>query len=161
MKTKSAVSRFFYDMTLSELNRMHSSAILPNISYNSLLYLDLVDMTHNCTVSRLAELLHVTKSAVTIKVRELMNQGLLEKRQCENDKRVFYLRVRPEVVEEYRSYDQALRRATTFVESRFEQKDIDTFCEVLAAFSTSYMSKDQCEHHESTTPNDQPLVGKV
>lgn len=161
MKIKSAVSRFYYDMTLSELHRMHSSAILPNISYNSLLYLDLVDMTPNCTVSRLAELLHVSKPAVTMKVRELMNQGLLEKIQSENDKRVFYLRVRPEVVEEYRSYDQSLRRATTFVESRFEQKEIDTFCEVLAAFSTAYMSKDQSEQNESAIKNEQPVVGKV
>ena len=161
MKIKTAVSRFYYDMTLSELRRMHSSAILPKISYNSLLYLDLVDMTPNCTVSRLAEALHVSKSAVTMKIRELAAQGLVEKIQSVDDRRVFYIRVKSEVVEEYRSYNQSLLRATAVVEGRFDRKDINTFCEVLATFSAAYMSKDQSGNHESNNQVNQPLVGKV
>lgn len=138
---KSAVSRFYYDMTLSELRRMHKRGVRPNISYNSLLYLDLIDLIPDCTASRLAEILHVSKPAVTIKVNELEKLGLIEKSRSATDKRVFYLRVNGPLVEEYRAYDESLRRALAAIQEKYSQSDIDVFCKVLTAFSEEYMEK--------------------
>ena len=143
MKMKAAVTRFYYDMTLAELQRMNGSTVLPKLSYNSLLYLDMIDMTPDCTVSKLAGILNVSKPAVTIKVRELMALGMIEKTQSEKDRRVFHLTVRPEVVKEYRDHDIHLRRAASAVEEKFTARDIDTFCRVLAAFSTAYNRKEE------------------
>lgn len=138
MGLKQAIHDFYYGTTLNELQRMNKSRVFPNISYNSLLYLDLIDMTPNCTVSRLAEILHVSKSAVTIKVGELLKQGLVEKRQSEVDRRVSYLTVNNVVVEEYRAYDTSLRRAVKAVEQQFSTGEIDNFVRVLAAFRAAY-----------------------
>jgi Transcriptional regulators len=143
MRLKTAIAKFYYDITLNELRRMHHSLILPNISYNSLLYLDLIDMTPDCTVSGLASVLHVSKSAVTMKVGELLRQGLVTKEQSDADKRVFYLRLNPEAVKEYRSYDQSLARATATVEGKYKPKEIASFCAILKDFCAAYAAEEE------------------
>lgn len=141
MDVKDAISRFYYDMTLNELRRMHTSGVRPSISYNSLLYLDLIDLVPDCTVSRLAEILQVSKPAVTIKVNELEKLGLIEKSQSTTDKRVFYLKVNAQLVEEYRAYDRSFRRALTAVKEQYSENELDVFCKVLTTFSDAYMEK--------------------
>ena len=44
-----------------------------------------------CTVSTLANTLHITKSAVTIKVNELERLGMVTKTRSETDRRVIQL----------------------------------------------------------------------
>ncbi|MCD8245835.1 MAG: MarR family transcriptional regulator, partial [Parabacteroides sp.] len=102
--------------------------------------IDLVDMTPHCTASKLADMLHVSKSAVTIKINELVKLGLIEKTQSDSDKRVFYLKVNEKLVEEYRAYDESLRRALAAVQEKHTEKDIDIFCQVLTTFSDSYFT---------------------
>ncbi len=138
---KKVISKFFYDMTLSELQRMKKSALFGRLSYNSLLYLDLIDMTPHCTVSRLAALLQVTKSAVTIKVGEMQKLGLVDKIRSQDDKRVFYLRIKPEIEAEYRTYNRALMRGVKAVEKKYAKKDIDLFCAIFSDFSKAYTEK--------------------
>ena len=145
MDLDGALKRFYYRTMLEELRAMNGSRVLPAISYNSLLYMDIIDMTPDCTVSRLAELLHVSRAAVTIKVKELLKQGLVEKQDSPADKRVRYLRINPGVAEEYRSYDKAMRRATRAVRKKFTARDVGTFCTILDVFSRNYLGGDGSE----------------
>lgn len=140
-----ALKRFYYRTMLEELRAMNGSRLLPGISYNSLLYLDIIDMTPDCTVSRLAELLHVSKSAVTIKVKELLKQGLIEKQGSPEDRRVSFLRINPAIAGEFRSYDKAMDRAMRAVKKMFTAEDIGTFCDILDLFSRSYLGGDGSE----------------
>lgn len=139
MPVKAAVDKFYYTIMLGELRRMHTSNHLPAVSHNSLLYLNMIDLTSpNCTVSSLAEQLRVSKSAVTMKVRDLEKQGLVEKIRCENDKRVFHLRINPVYVEEARRFDRVMDRAVRNLRKKYEKKDIDTFCAVLRDLGEEY-----------------------
>ena len=109
-----------------------------NVSYHSLLYLDLIALKEKCTASYLAQALNITKSAVTIKLNEMMEHGLIEKRQSEEDKRVFYLSVREDIAEEYKQYDRITCRAAQKLAQRFSPQELAKFCEMLEAFDRHY-----------------------
>jgi DNA-binding MarR family transcriptional regulator len=133
-----AIDRLYYNIILNELRMMNKNILYHNITYNSLLYLDLISYTENCTVSFLADVLHVAKSSVTLKVNELMKQGLVEKNQSQRDRRVYFLTVRPEILHEFKKLDQATDYAVEQVQKQYAPEEIDRFCEMLDAFSSYY-----------------------
>lgn len=133
-----AIDRLYYNIILNELRMMNESRLYDNITYNSLLYLDLISYTENCTVSFLADALHVAKSSVTLKVNELIKQGLVEKTQSDKDKRFFYLTVRSEISEEFQKLDQATNYAVGQVQKQYSSEEIERFCEMLETFSSHY-----------------------
>lgn len=133
-----AIDRLYYNIVLNELRMMNKNTLYHNITYNSLLYLDLISYTENCTVSFLASVLRVAKSSVTLKVNELIKQGLVEKKQSEHDRRVYFLTVRSEILHEFKKLDQATNYAVQQVEKQYAPKEIERFCEMLDAFSNNY-----------------------
>lgn len=133
-----AIDQLYYHIILNELRRMNESRLYHSITYNSLLYLDLISYTEHCTVSFLAGALRVAKSSVTLKVNELIKQGLVEKKQSEQDRRVYFLTVRPEILEEFQKLDQATNYAVEQVKKEYDPKEMDRFCEMLNAFSIHY-----------------------
>lgn len=135
------IRKFYFDMVSNELNSMHSNDYTNNITYNSLLYMDIIAGKEGCTVSFLADMLKVAKSAITVKVRELIGQGLVIKTQSEEDKRVFYLTISETMRREYNLYNHKLKKAVDSVKSKFEEDEIDVFCKVLDCFSESYNNK--------------------
>ena len=92
---KEALDKYYYIMTVNEHKRLGSKVICSDITYNSILYLDLIAYTPDCTPSKLAEILNVSKSAVTSKSAEMIRQGLIESVKSETDKRVHYLKLTP------------------------------------------------------------------
>lgn len=114
-------------MVLNELRLAHDNSY-QSLSYNSILYLDLIVYQKDCTVSTLAELLHVAKSAVTLKVKELEKLGLVEKRRSEQDKRVFYLYANPRIVQEYKALDRVLYGALDEVEAKYSPAQLALLC---------------------------------
>ena len=135
MEIADAVNQFHFDMTINELRLMTQSEVLPGITYNSLLYLDIIAYQKNCTVSFLAQAMHVAKSAVTFKVNELLRLGLVEKTQSAEDKRVHYLTVKPKVLAEYKIYDRALFRAEKEIKEKYTAHECAMFCEMLRLIS--------------------------
>lgn len=91
------MNSFYYHMSLYELQMMNGSDYFNGLSYNSLLYINVIEQLEDCTVSKLAQALHITKSAVTIKINELVRQKLVLKEQSSMDKRVYYLKLSPEI----------------------------------------------------------------
>lgn len=138
MSLKDTINRFYFDMTINELRLMNQSEVFPNITYNSLLYLDIIAYTKNCTVSFIASAMNVAKSAVTLKVKELITMGLVEKNQSKEDKRVFYLTVKPEVIEEYKVYDKVIHDSLKAIEQKYSKEQIDNFCEMLNTLCESF-----------------------
>ncbi|MEA4853075.1 MAG: MarR family transcriptional regulator [Christensenella sp.] len=138
MNLKTALDRLHYDFTMNELRLMNKSRHSGSMSYNSLLYLDLIAYKENCTASYLAEILHVAKSAVTLKVKELVKQGFLEKKQSETDRRVHYLSVRPEVAEMYKLYDNAFDNAVAEIEQTYDAEEVSRFCDMLDIFNRHF-----------------------
>ncbi len=61
MNIKTTIDEFFYTITLNELHLMNTGVLDGTLTYNSLLYLDLIRMKEDCTVSYLADCLHGNK----------------------------------------------------------------------------------------------------
>ena len=89
--TRDVVKKFFYTLSLNELNPMNHNQLCPDVSYNTLLYLDLIYFIPDCTASKIAQQLHISKPAVTSKINDMIAQGLVKKVQSQKDKRVYYL----------------------------------------------------------------------
>lgn len=143
------INRFYYDMALNELNLMNGKILNSDITYNSLLYLDLIAYEKNCTASYLAQILHISKSAVTVKINELIRQGLVEKVQSQEDRRIYYLNVTEGVAELYKTYDKKTLFAVDKIEKEFSSEEIQLFCKMMASFSTYYREEES--HNESFT----------
>lgn len=141
MDLQETLNRYFYNQTINELRLMNESASGLNLSYNSLLYLDIISYMPQCTVSTLACALHISKSAVTMKVAELAAQGLVFKAQSSRDKRVFYLKLSPAAEEIYRFYDTALHRAVEKAQRTYTAAELDTFCRILDDIGAAYIEK--------------------
>lgn len=141
-KLYDTLNHFYYDISLDELKRMNADSGYVNISYNSQRYLDLIAFKVRCTPSELAGVLNVSKSAVAIKVNELIRRGLVEKTQSEDDKRVFYLTLSPKAATIYDEYDLMLLKGVKELEAAYPAADISKFCEMLDALRESFTRGD-------------------
>lgn len=139
MDLKKSITQFFYNMTINELSLMNSQFLNPDITYNSLLYLDIISYTPNCTASHLASALNISKPAVTVKLNELIKQGLVVKTQSKEDKRVYYLNINQEFAHIYETYDTSMYRAIESVKKEYTEEEIDTFCRVLNNIGMKYL----------------------
>lgn len=131
MELLEAVNQFYYAMSLHELRLMSGKDALGGLSYNSMLYLNVISMTPECTVSKIAETLHVTKPAVTLKVNELERQGALCKTQSERDKRVFFLTLTGEAARAFLLYDKNFIYMEERLREKFTPEQLELFCGML------------------------------
>lgn len=136
MELRKALDAFYYSTALCDLRLMNKQFVDETITYNSLLYLELIyTMEGKCTASQLADMLHVSKPGVTLKINELIRQGLVTKTPDPNDKRKNYLSVNEEAIPRYKVYrhqdNEAIRRIT----DRYTPEDIHKFCEMLNIIS--------------------------
>ena len=73
MNLRDSLSAFYYSHALCDLQLMNRPFSRPTVTYNSLLYLEIIySMQGTCTASRLADLLCVSRPGVTKKVHELL-----------------------------------------------------------------------------------------
>ena len=136
---RDTVRRFFYTLSLNELNMMNHNQLCPDVSYNTLLYLDLISFIPDCTASKIAQQLHISKPAVTSKINDLIAQGLVKKVQSQKDKRVYYLTFNDEVAKAYEDYNQNLSRAVGAAQQEFSPEEIEIFCRILDRIGEKYM----------------------
>lgn len=73
------INNFYYHMALYELQVMNGNDYYNGLSYNSLLYINVIEQMKECTVSKMAAVLKITKSAVILKINELVKQGVVVK----------------------------------------------------------------------------------
>lgn len=145
---KESIDRYFYNMTTFELQLMNRKIISSEITYNSLLYLDMIAYQHHCTASWIAEKLQVSRSAVTVKTNDLIQQGLVRKVQSEEDKRVFYLEITEAAQDLYKLYDKGLYHAIEEVRKQYSEEEIAIFCRILDTLDANYYK--ELEHEYQT-----------
>lgn len=137
MNLQQFIQDFYFDMSIIELRQMNKSSV-KNLTYNSLLYVDIISFKKNCTVSFLAKTLGISKSAATVKVNELIKQGLVVKKQSDEDKRIFYLYASETSQLEYEKFDRSMNSAAKKAEASFEKKDIENFCKIMNLINEEY-----------------------
>ena len=132
MKLRDALNAFYYSNALCDLRMMNKKFSNENVTYNSLLYLELINsMQGKCTASKLAEMLYISKPGVTMKINELINQGLVIKVPNPEDHRQNLLFVNEEAVPQYRVYRQQDDLAVKRITEDFSAEDIEKFCSML------------------------------
>lgn len=135
---KRSLDRYYYKMTVSELKLLSGRDEFSGVSYNSLLYLDLINYGDNPTPSKLAEMINVSKPAVTSKVSELIRLGLVEKAESSTDRRSCTLRPTPAAENVYKTCDDAFDKAVEALNSKYSPQDIASFCDILDFFTDVY-----------------------
>lgn len=136
MNLRKALDRFYYSTALCDLRLMNKQFVDENITYNSLLYIELIyTMNGNCTASKLAELLHVSKPGVTLKLNELLKQGLITKSPDPHDKRKNYLTVNEEAIPQYKVFRRQDSEAIKRITEAYTPEEIGKFCEMLDIIS--------------------------
>ncbi len=133
-----AIDEFYYELILKNLRAMNKDEVYGNLTYNSLLYVEIIMYNKNCTPSFLADTLHVARSAVTVKINELVAKGIVIKTPSDLDKRVTYLSVSPEVSGDYKLIDESLTKAIDEIETRFSSNEISAFTEMLHIIKKHY-----------------------
>ncbi|MEG2329730.1 MarR family winged helix-turn-helix transcriptional regulator [Anaerorhabdus sp.] len=139
MELKRVLKNYHYQITLNELYVMNHKEEGWEISYNSLLYLDLIKLIPLCTGSLLADKLGISKAAVTLKVNELIKQGLVVKIQSEQDKRVFYLKISEDCEPYYKQYEKALTRSVQNIEKKYSLEERKIFSDILQDIQDEYI----------------------
>ena len=140
MDLRDSLCRFYYDSTVSDLRQVNKTGG-GELSYNSIMYLDVISYQQalgECPVTTLADTLHISRAAATIKVGELVKLGLVTKTRSEEDRRVSYLSVTGPAALALKAYDRPLERAARQVEAAYSQDEIDLFCAILDIFSKEY-----------------------
>ncbi|MEG0036349.1 MAG: MarR family transcriptional regulator [Oscillospiraceae bacterium] len=141
-KIITAINRFYHDLAINDLRLMHMDYNFPNVTYNSLLYLNLIyENQGKYTASALADLLHVSKPAVITKVNELIKQGYLYKKQSERDKRVYFLFAHEDALPEYKAYERMDRVVDMEAKNAYTPEQIDLFCEMLEFVGHTYLEE--------------------
>ena len=136
MNLRKALDTFYYSTALCDLRLMSKQFVDENITYNSLLYIELIyTMNGTCTASKLAELLNVSKPGVTLKLNELLRQGLITKTPDPNDKRKNYLTVNEEAIPQYKVFRRQDSEAIKRITDRYTMEEIRKFCEMLNIIS--------------------------
>lgn len=136
MELKKSLDAFYYSTALCDLRLMNRQFVDKNITYNSLLYLELIfTMNGSCTASKIAELLNVSKPAVTLKINELIRQGLVTKTEDSNDRRRNFLSVNEDAIPKYKVYRRQDNTAIQRITEKFSEDDVRKFCEMLDIIS--------------------------
>ena len=133
MDLRDSLNRYYYDVTVSDLRQISRTGG-GELSYNSIMYLDVISYQRaqgECTVSTLANTLHITKSAVTIKVNELERLG--------EQAKMIQLDVSPQMTQSLRAYEGPFERAIRLVERSFTPEQIAVFCSILNTFTSEYI----------------------
>lgn len=136
MKLKKALDRFYYSTALCDLRLMNQKLSNDKITYNSLLYLELIfSIGENCTVSKIANLLYISKPAVTLKINELIRQGFVIKTENPKDKRQNFLSINEDMMPKYKIYRKQDNLAIKRIRDRYTKEEISKFSEMLEIIS--------------------------
>lgn len=126
-----AMSKFYHDLSICELKLQNSMQDKTKLTYNDLLYLDIISAhSGEYTSTQIADMLHVSRPSVTKKIKELAQKGYVIRKQCESDKRVFHLFVNEDLYFDY-SARKIGKELSKRIEGKYSNDDIRNLCELL------------------------------
>ncbi len=106
-----------------------------DLSYKEMLYLYLIDLTEDCTVSKLADMINVSLPAVTKRINSLEERGLVMRTRNEVDGRVKTVTLSDRGEALSKRMDDMFYPILDRFAQRFSEEDIDKFCMMLDMLS--------------------------
>lgn len=130
---KLAVDRIFHDSAIAELRLQHNGTGDTSLTYNDILYHNIIG-AHNgeYSASNLADMLFVSRPAVTQKINELERRGYLYRVQSAQDRRIYKLFIRRDGIA--KDYYDVVEQTDADIEAQlaqqYSQDQIRLFCEM-------------------------------
>ncbi len=145
------LDKLSHDLSIAELQQAHKTRHGRDLTYHDTLYLNIILAHPNrYTSSQIADLLKVTRPAVTQKINELAKKGYIIRTQSETDKRVFYLSVNPEQ-SIYTEEDQAIEQKVAMqMEATYGPEQVDKLCDMLEFLSEAMFNEKMKEQDDET-----------
>ncbi|MDR0861878.1 MAG: MarR family winged helix-turn-helix transcriptional regulator [Oscillospiraceae bacterium] len=135
MTFSEAMNYFYFRASILELRALNVSDYTLGISYHSMLYLNVIASIENCTVSRLAELMQITKSGATLKVNDLVKHGFVTRTQSAEDGRVFFLTLTPKIAEVYEKFNNMGADMERDLQAKYSAREMELFAKMLCDVS--------------------------
>ncbi len=154
-KHEKAILKYIKEIEIHDFKIQTQSNFYSKLSYSTRKYLTLLSFSEYNTISDIARMLGLTKSAVTLKMNELEKQGLIKREQSEKDRRVFYIRVTQIVKGVWKESDEIFEKITRKTDKKFADKEIDSFFEILKYFTKELEKEnDKLRFIKEETTND-------
>ncbi len=136
-----AMTKFYHDVSISELRLQNSLQGQTKLTYNDILYLDIIRAyPGKYTSTQIADMLCVSRPSVTKKIKELMKKGYVTREQSPSDKRTYYLSVVENACIDF--YDEALmQKFSERLHASYSEKDIKNLCETLTIISDIFLTE--------------------
>ncbi len=136
-----AMTKFYHDLSISELRLQNSLQGQTKLTYNDILYIDIIRAyPGKYTSTQIADMLCVSRPSVTKKIKELMRKGYVTREQSPSDKRTYYLSVVENTCINF--YDEALKqKLLERLNTKYSEKDIKNLCETLAIISNIFLEE--------------------
>ncbi|WP_317856286.1 MarR family transcriptional regulator [Chakrabartyella piscis] len=145
-KLENTIKKFFHDMTIAELRLQNTNTTTFDLTYNDILYLHLIEAhSGEYTASKIADMLYVSRPAVTQKINELEKRGYILKKQSKEDKRIYYLYINPESFTNsyYKTLEKTDNEIIQKLSSIHSEKDVHLFCTMMDEISTILLNETQ------------------
>ena len=134
---KTAFDRLYYNVSLLELRMMNRTEYRnARVSYSDRLYMDIIAFNEDCTVSKLSELMGISKSAVTQKVTSLEKRGLIRRVRSETDGRVVNVRPSAQRIREMENGRSRFEELLSALSEMHSEEEILTFWKVMDSASS-------------------------
>lgn len=123
-----SICKFYHDMAIVELRCQNSVEGREKLTYNDILYLDIISAhSGEYTATQIADMLYVSRPAVTSKISDLVKRGYVKRVQDKKDKRIYYLHISDSVY-----WNKSLENAATEVLEKFSEsygeEELSWFC---------------------------------
>lgn len=129
MNPKESFDRIYKSLTL--LETVDVSEIQPALSYRDILYINLILLTPECTVSKLAETLRVSMPTVTRRINSMEERGIVVRHKQEGDGRFKTIEISDRLMDLFRDQDATVVAAMDDLAEAYSDEDVARFCEML------------------------------
>ncbi len=130
-----AILKYIKEIEIHDFKIQTQSSFFSTLSYSTRKYLSILSFSEYNTISDIAGMLGLTKSAVTLKMNELEKKGLIIREQSEKDKRVYHIRVPQIVKKAWKESDEIFEKITSKTGKKFSDKELNCFFDVLKYFT--------------------------
>lgn len=143
-----AIDQIFHDSAIAELRLQNNKETQTNLTYNDILYLNIIEAhSGEYTASNIADMLFVSRPAVTQKINELERQGYIYKVQSKQDKRVYKLFTNKEDRSKkyYEIVDQTNEDIVKKLSKHYTDEQIQMYCDMTAEICTVILEETKRE----------------
>lgn len=123
--------RNYLSMSGMEIRQSDIYGDAGRLPYNSVLYLDIIAMNPGCTITKMSEMLGVTKATVTMTVNRLVDKGMVVRERTPEDGRVRKLFLSERMREAYDRTDGIISELADTLSDMHTPEEVDLFCRMM------------------------------